>query len=173
MRKIRPGLSECPASLLPDCITYASPSSPLSQSIFDFVSLSDRAAASKIRISREYLAAWLLSMSGWAIRHSSHHALGHLFTFQLSIRKDHQLVTSGPYAVVRHPSYTGISICMAGATISLLVHVSWIMECSSALGTHSVVLLFIDDIHWHILGPHNILTVQEDGERGRITPTKI
>ena len=75
-------------------------------------------------------------MSGWAIRRSSYHALGHLFTFQLSIRKDHQLVTSGPYAVVRHPSYTGITMCMAGATISLLVPGSWIMECSGALGTN-------------------------------------
>ncbi|KAG2123421.1 hypothetical protein DEU56DRAFT_745450, partial [Suillus clintonianus] len=28
-----------------------------------------------------------------------------LFTFKLSVRTNHRLVTTGPYAIVRHPSY--------------------------------------------------------------------
>ena len=31
--------------------------------------------------------------------------LSKFFTFELAIRKDHKLVTNGPYNVVRHPSY--------------------------------------------------------------------
>ena len=32
-------------------------------------------------------------------------AMGHNFTHQLAIRKNHQLITTGPYAIVRHPGY--------------------------------------------------------------------
>lgn len=43
--------------------------------------------------------------------------LGKFFTFELAIRKDHKLCTSGPYAVVRHPSYTAILGVSAGLSI--------------------------------------------------------
>ena len=45
---------------------------------------------------------------GGLIRYKCYRTLGSMFTFEMSIRKDHILVTSGPYAIVRHPSYTGI-----------------------------------------------------------------
>ena len=32
--------------------------------------------------------------------------MGRHFTFKMTIQKDHQLITSGPYSVVRHPSYS-------------------------------------------------------------------
>lgn len=46
--------------------------------------------------------------------------LGRYFTFQLAIKKDHKLVTSGPYSIVRHPSYLGAIIGMSGIVLSLL-----------------------------------------------------
>ena len=55
---------------------------------------------------------------------------GRFFTFELSVRKDHKLVTSGPYAVVRHPGYTGLTMCVVGVALSLIAPGSWIMECS-------------------------------------------
>ncbi|KAF8487789.1 hypothetical protein JB92DRAFT_3254663 [Gautieria morchelliformis] len=33
-------------------------------------------------------------------------ALGTLVTYQITTRPDHKLITSGPYAIVHHPSYT-------------------------------------------------------------------
>ncbi|TCD69123.1 hypothetical protein EIP91_008599 [Steccherinum ochraceum] len=36
------------------------------------------------------------------------------FTLELSFQKDHKLITSGPYAVVRHPSYLAAT-CLVGA----------------------------------------------------------
>jgi len=39
----------------------------------------------------------------------------------MSIRNNHKLVTSGPYAIVRHPGYTGVMLVVIGM---LLVHLS-------------------------------------------------
>jgi protein-S-isoprenylcysteine O-methyltransferase Ste14 len=42
-----------------------------------------------------------------SIPHITHY-LGRFFRFEASIQEDHQLVTEGPYSIVRHPSYTGL-----------------------------------------------------------------
>lgn len=47
--------------------------------------------------------------------------MGSMFTFEMSIRKNHELVTSGPYAIVRHPGYTSVMLVVIGM---LLVHLS-------------------------------------------------
>ncbi len=53
--------------------------------------------------------------------------LGHFFTVNVAIRTGHRVVTSGPYQLLRHPSYTallmvflGIGLCM-GNTLSIAV----------------------------------------------------
>lgn len=49
--------------------------------------------------------------------------LGRLWSAQLQVREEHHLVTSGPYARIRHPLYTG----MFGYGISLaLVTANWV-----------------------------------------------
>jgi len=45
--------------------------------------------------------------------------LGAFFTFELTIRSSHKLIKTGPYAYVRHPSYTFACIMTIGM---LLVH---------------------------------------------------
>lgn len=40
--------------------------------------------------------------------------MGKMFTFDIALIKGHSLVTSGPYNVVRHPSYTVVILGMAG-----------------------------------------------------------
>jgi len=42
-----------------------------------------------------------------------------MFTFEMSIRKNHKLITSGPYAIVRHPSYVGVILVASGL---MLIH---------------------------------------------------
>lgn len=54
------------------------------------------------------------------IRVVSYRYLGRYFTFHLSIKKDHKLVTGGPYAIVRHPGYTGLHMQVLGAGIAML-----------------------------------------------------
>ncbi len=62
------------------------------------------------------LSALLTTTGGW-IRAQCFRALGRLFTFEITIRKDHRLVTNGPYSIVRHPSYTGSLIMGAGMVL--------------------------------------------------------
>lgn len=45
-------------------------------------------------------------------------ALGHLFSATFGIKEGHRLVTSGPYALVRHPIYTGIITFIAGTALA-------------------------------------------------------
>lgn len=54
--------------------------------------------------------------------------LGHLFTFEITIRPKHELITHGPYAYVRHPSYTGVYLTLIGSTCVLLAPGTWTAE---------------------------------------------
>lgn len=56
------------------------------------------------------VACWL----GIALRQWSFRTLGYYFTFVVTTSSDQPVIDSGPYRFVRHPSYTGIVIAMAG-----------------------------------------------------------
>ncbi|KAJ3879230.1 hypothetical protein F5051DRAFT_326382 [Lentinula edodes] len=58
-----------------------------------------------------------LIIAGGALRWSCYRALGKMFTYEVAVQKEHKLVTSGPYGIVRHPSYTGILLIIAGLFI--------------------------------------------------------
>ena len=66
--------------------------------------------------------AWLglaLLVAGLLLRAWSIRVLARYFTVNVAIRDDHQLVRSGPYAVLRHPSYTGALMCFYGMGLAL------------------------------------------------------
>ena len=50
----------------------------------------------------------------WAREH-----LGTNWSRSVTIKRDHELITTGPYAVVRHPIYTGILAGFLGTAIAL------------------------------------------------------
>ena len=50
----------------------------------------------------------------WAVR-----VLDRYFTVDVAIREDHQLIRSGPYRVLRHPSYTGSLATFYGFALAL------------------------------------------------------
>jgi protein-S-isoprenylcysteine O-methyltransferase Ste14 len=50
----------------------------------------------------------------WARLH-----LGANWSRSVTIKQDHELITTGPYALVRHPIYTGILTGFLGSTIAL------------------------------------------------------
>lgn len=54
----------------------------------------------------------------WAIRQ-----LGNHFTATVQILDGHQLITSGPYQLIRHPSYLGAFMAFVG--IGLLLNAFW------------------------------------------------
>lgn len=59
---------------------------------------------------------------------SCYRELGPLFTWEVAVRDDHKLVTTGPYAIVRHPSYIGYYMLLAGNVILLASKGSWFVE---------------------------------------------
>ena len=63
-------------------------------------------------------ACSMLWLSGW-IRLWCYRTLGRMFTYEVTLRDGHVLVTWGPYAYVRHPSYTGVVFGVLG---TLLLH---------------------------------------------------
>lgn len=80
-----------------------------------------------------FIAASFLAMAGGFIRTWCYRELGRFFTFQMSLRKGHSLVTTGPYAYVRHPSYTGSLICATGVILMQSLPGSWVRESDALL----------------------------------------
>jgi protein-S-isoprenylcysteine O-methyltransferase Ste14 len=60
------------------------------------------------------LTAGGLLFTVWARLH-----LGKNWSGTVTIKKDHELITSGPYALVRHPIYTGLLVAFLGSALAL------------------------------------------------------
>jgi protein-S-isoprenylcysteine O-methyltransferase Ste14 len=63
------------------------------------------------------IAIWsgLIAMTcGVMLRFWSFHTLGQYFTFTVQTSMDQEVVSSGPYRVLRHPSYAGIMLIVIG-----------------------------------------------------------
>ncbi|KAF5389480.1 hypothetical protein D9757_004304 [Collybiopsis confluens] len=78
-----------------------------------------------------------LAIVGGCIRYRCYRELGRLFTFEMSIMKEHRLIVSGPYAFVRHPAYTGLLCTLTGIVLIYSASGSWFVEycaLSSPLG---------------------------------------
>jgi protein-S-isoprenylcysteine O-methyltransferase Ste14 len=58
----------------------------------------------------------------WAVRY-----LGKYFTPTVQIQTNHQLITSGPYQIVRHPSYTGAYLVIVSAALVLNSWVGFVL----------------------------------------------
>jgi protein-S-isoprenylcysteine O-methyltransferase Ste14 len=70
-----------------------------------------------------------LMVAGIGLRAWSIVTLGRFFQYQIKVQPGHQVVTSGPYRFVRHPSYTGIAMSCAGLSSAA--------ECHSQSGSAS------------------------------------
>jgi protein-S-isoprenylcysteine O-methyltransferase Ste14 len=74
------------------------------------------------------LIGLVLATFGAWVRWNCYRVMKSQFTFELSIRKDHKLITTGPYAVVRHPSYTGLIAWYTGVLCYFGSRGSWLRE---------------------------------------------
>jgi protein-S-isoprenylcysteine O-methyltransferase Ste14 len=81
-----------------------------------------------VYITPAFIASTVCMTAALLGRLACYRELGQQFTFELSIKKDHRLVTSGPYAFVRHPSYTACILHMVAALVAQLGHGSWWYE---------------------------------------------
>ncbi len=67
-----------------------------------------------------YVAGLVLFILGLIIRWIAIIYLGRFFTVNVAIAEDHELVTTGPYRYVRHPSYTGTLLIFLGFGLCML-----------------------------------------------------
>ncbi|KAI0046880.1 hypothetical protein FA95DRAFT_1559644 [Auriscalpium vulgare] len=82
------------------------------------------------RLRPEFAIGAFLLVFGGVIRVRCYRALGDLFTFEVTLRPSHTLVTSGPYRYVRHPGYTAIFMCVGGYVMILFSRGGWVRQCS-------------------------------------------
>jgi isoprenylcysteine carboxyl methyltransferase (ICMT) family protein YpbQ len=66
-----------------------------------------------VRLTGIILCALGIGIAIWARVH-----LGRNWSGTPSIKKDHELVTSGPYRFVRHPIYTGMVLALFGSALT-------------------------------------------------------
>ncbi|HTR82418.1 MAG TPA: isoprenylcysteine carboxylmethyltransferase family protein [Bacteroidota bacterium] len=122
-RRIRFMLIVCAAALL------AFPRIPLSFLDMHFIPL----GVVRFWIGCALTVSGLL-FSIWARNH-----LGQNWSQAVTIKKDHELVTGGPYALVRHPIYTGLLLAFIGSALAL----------GTLRGVLAVALIFV--ILWNKL----------------------
>jgi protein-S-isoprenylcysteine O-methyltransferase len=60
-----------------------------------------------------------VGVAGIALRLWAVHALGRFFQLQLVVQAEHSVVRTGPYRVLRHPSYAGAILTFAGIGLAL------------------------------------------------------
>src|SRR5579864_1542084 len=72
-----------------------------------------------------------IALAIWARRH-----IGEFWSARVTLKEDHQLIQSGPYARVRHPIYSGLLLAMLGTAL-------FVGEWRALVG---VALVFV--AHW-------------------------
>lgn len=60
-----------------------------------------------------------LCLLGFSLAINARRHLGRNWGLPMSRKEQPELVTSGPYALIRHPIYTGLSLAMLGSAISV------------------------------------------------------
>jgi len=125
-------------------LAYANPSSPLSKLILSLL-VWNGGKPENLHMSNCAAVGLALIILGTWIRMMSYRYLGRFFRFEASIQKEHELIVSGPYSVVRHPGYTGYILLSVGWLLWQLSKGSWIVESglwNMMLGKLLVVIYF-------------------------------
>ena len=65
------------------------------------------------------IAGFIIMWTGVLLRNYSIKLLGKHFTATIQLQQDHRLITSGPYGVIRHPSYLGALLAIIGIAVFL------------------------------------------------------
>ncbi|EPQ56976.1 ICMT-domain-containing protein [Gloeophyllum trabeum ATCC 11539] len=113
-------------------LAHKFPAHPLSQRVLSTLLPSGAAPAGALTLTPALFAGTALALFGTYLRGACFRTLGKLFTFELAIRKDHRLVTEGPYSFVRHPSYTAGLLTFVGVNFVFFGPGSWFWECGVA-----------------------------------------
>lgn len=116
--------------------------SPTSSRILSFL-LDTPSSADRLAISPSFVVGFLFLLIGGGLRKACYDILGRFFTYQLGILKDHKLITTGPYSVVRHPAYTAFFIAVIGLLIIQLGPGSYLFESGAMTTRHGATLTLL------------------------------
>lgn len=86
------------------------------------------------------LGALVFGLALWVFRRS-HKELGRNWSISLEIREEHNLVSGGPYALVRHPMYTSFFLMAVGQALLLS---NWVVGLVGLLGFAVLFFLRVD-----------------------------
>ncbi|KNZ77959.1 Protein-S-isoprenylcysteine O-methyltransferase B [Termitomyces sp. J132] len=70
----------------------------------------------------------IMIIGGSLLRVRCFQIMGKFFTLEFAVFDDHQLATTGPYSIVRHPSYSGAVVMYAGLVLWHAFPGSYLME---------------------------------------------
>jgi len=59
------------------------------------------------------LIAGGIGLRAWSIA-----TLGRFFQYRIEVQAGHRVITDGPYRCVRHPSYSGLALVLAGIALA-------------------------------------------------------
>jgi protein-S-isoprenylcysteine O-methyltransferase Ste14 len=97
-----------------------------------------------------------LTIAGLGFMAWSRVALGRNWSVSVTIKKDHALVCSGPYAIVRHPLYAGVLLAMLGTAIFFGQIRGFMAVCLTFGGwwlKSRTEEEFMVDQFWHLMPP--------------------
>ncbi|KAG2050316.1 hypothetical protein BDR06DRAFT_892074 [Suillus hirtellus] len=103
--------------------------SQTTNSLSDIQAIAQHATGHGIRdtpITVPFILGTTLAVAGGLGRWWCFRTLGRFFTFQLSVRKGHHIVTTGPYAIIRHPAYTAGIMQLIGLILLHASPTSWL-----------------------------------------------
>ncbi|KAF8186385.1 hypothetical protein BJ912DRAFT_852268 [Pholiota molesta] len=103
------------------------PSARFSETILSLFTIAE-GDPPKLALSKLSALGGVMIIVGTLIRLTTYRYLGRFFRYEASIQKDHQLIVTGPYSIVRHPSYTGFLISHPGWFLWQLSPGSWVRE---------------------------------------------
>lgn len=120
-------------------------------------------SGSGIRITAARFLGIILAVLGARLRAWCYRTLGKHFTFVLTMKKDQTLVTTGPYSVIRHPSYTGLAMVVIAIALVHATDGSWMRE-SGMLRTPFGQLVFVTFILFPVVGIVTLLARVKEEE---------
>lgn len=96
---------------------------------------------------------WLgivLINAGVALRIYAIHMLGAFFTTSVAVAPEQTVIETGPYRLIRHPSYTGLLITLLGLG---LIYANW-LSLSVLIGCSLLGLSYRIHVEEHVLTAH-------------------
>ncbi|KAK7442219.1 hypothetical protein VKT23_016190 [Stygiomarasmius scandens] len=85
-----------------------------------------------------FFGVLFISFAAW-IRYTCYRTLGKHYTFEITLLQDHNLITTGPYSVVRHPGYASYLLYYIGLIFVWCSRGSWVRE-SQVLSLEGVLM---------------------------------